>query len=154
VFWNAGKERGFLDAGPAWGTGWNTPRVLRGGAAADLDGDGDPDVVFGALDGPPAVLVNEGDRRGRPLCVALRAPAPNTFGVGARVTVKCDGRVQSREMRSSPGYLSAGPLVLLFGLGDAKGPATISVRWPDGTTSENTVEATERWPVVTKSSKR
>ncbi len=154
VFWNAGPGRGFLDVGPAWGAGWNTPRVLRGGAAADLDGDGDPDVVFGALDGPPAVLLNEGDRRGRPLCVALRAPAPNTFGVGARVTVKCDGREQSREMRSSPGYLSAGPLVLLFGLGDAKGPATISVRWPDGTTSENTVDATERWPVVTKSSKR
>jgi hypothetical protein len=151
VFWNAGGDRGFVDAGPSWGAGWNTPRVLRGGAAADLDGDGDPDLVFGALDGPPAVLINEGDRRGRPLAVTLRAPAPNTFGVGARVTVKCDGRTQSREMRSSPGYLSAGPLVLLFGLGDAKGPATVSVRWPDGSTSENVVDATERWPVITKS---
>jgi hypothetical protein len=119
AFWNAGTDRGLVDAGPAWGKGLEGRVVLRGGAAADLDGDGDPDVVFGALDGPPAVLVNEGDRRGRPLCVALRAPAPNTFGVG-----------------------------------DAKGPATISVRWPDGTTSENTVDATERWPVVTKSSKR
>jgi enediyne biosynthesis protein E4 len=154
AFWNAGGKRGFVDAGPSWGAGWNTSRVLRGGAAADLDGDGDPDVVLGALDGAPVVLVNEGDRRGRPLSVALRAPAPNTFGVGARVTVKCDGRTWSREMRSSPGYLSAGPLVLLFGLGDAKGKATISVRWPDGTTSDNTVEATERWPVVTKSGKR
>ena len=161
AFWNAGKdpaapekERGFVDAGAAWGTGWNTPRSLRGGAAADLDGDGDPDVVFGALDGPPAVLINEGERRGRPLTVALRAAAPNTFGVGARVTVTCDDRTQSREMRSSPGYLSAGPLVLLFGLGDAKGPATVSVRWPDGTTSKHVIDPAERWPVITKSSKR
>jgi hypothetical protein len=152
VCWNAGKDRGFVDVGATWGAAWNTPRNFRGGAAADLDGDGDPDVVLGAVDGgPPAVLINEGDRRGRPLTVALSAPAPNTFGVGARVTVKCDGRVQSREMRSSPGYLSAGPLVVHFGLGDAKGPVTVSVRWPDGTTSENVVDPAERWPVITKS---
>ena len=98
----------------------------------------------------PAVLVCEGAPVHRPISVELRAPAPNTFGVGARVTVVCGGREQSREMRSSPSYVSAGPPVLLFGLGDATDAATVRVRWPDGSKSETTVAATERRVVVRK----
>ena len=138
LFWNGGEE-GYFDVRDAWGEAMLRPRVLRGGAAADLDGDHDLDIVMGALDGPPAVFVNDGPVSGRALAVRLRSGGPNTFGVGARVTVTCGALTLSREMRSSPAYLSAGPLVLHFGLGGVGGPATVHVRWPDGEESEQTV---------------
>ena len=53
-------------------------------------------------------------------------------------------------MRSAPGYISGGPPVVLFGLGDAKDAAPVRVRWPDGKTSETTVAAAQRRIVVTK----
>jgi hypothetical protein len=150
AFWNGGPSRGFFETGASWGDVWSQPRGLRGGAAADLDGDGDADLVLGAVEGRPMVLVNEGPPKARGLCVELRAPAPNTFGIGARVTVVCEGREISREMRSSPGYLSAGPPELLFGLGAATEAATVRVRWPDGTTSETDVAADVRHVAVRK----
>jgi hypothetical protein len=150
VFWNGGGERGWFEVGHAWGGVWSVPRGLRGGAVADLDDDGDADIVLGALDGPPEVLVCAGPPLHRSLSVELRAAAPNTHGIGARVTVACGGRGQSREMRSSPAYISAGPPVLLFGLDDASDAAVVRVRWPDGTTSETTVAARERSVVARK----
>lgn len=148
VFWNAGGDRGFFDVRAAFGPDLVRERGFRGGAAADLDLDGDPDLVFGALEGRPAVFVNEGPPRGRPLAVRLRGSAPNTHGVGARVAVSCGGTEQSREMRSSPTYLSAGPLEILFGLGASSAPAVVRVRWPSGATTQVEVPAGERRVVV------
>jgi len=142
VFWNGG-ERGFFDVGRAWGEDPGIPRVRRGGAVGDIDGDGDADLVFGALDGAPSVLINDGAPRGRPLFVRLRAPAPNNRGVGARVTVRVGDRRQTAQMRSAPGYCSAGPLELCFGLGDSTEDAVVTVRWPDGTETETSYPAGE-----------
>ncbi len=143
VFWNAGEPRGFFETGTSWDGDLARPRGLRGAAAADLDRDGDADLVLGALEGRPAVLVNDGPPRSRSLTVRLRAPAPNTFAIGARVTVTCGEFTLSRELRSAPSYLSAGPPELLFGLGSALGPATVEVRWPDGARSTVAAEATQ-----------
>jgi hypothetical protein len=136
VFWNGGAGRGFFETARAWGPAWQVPRSFRGGAAADMDGDDDADVVLGALDGAPAILVNQGPPRGRPLRVDLRAAGPNVFGIGARVTVTCGALTLSRELRSNPAYASGGPPEILFGLGRERTPARVEVRWPDGTTSD------------------
>ncbi len=143
VFWNAG-DSGFFDVGTAWGQALGTPRVLRGGAAGDLDRDGDLELVFGTLEGGPLVLLNEGAPRGRPLRVTLRGRTPNRFGVGARVTVECGETRQTRDMRSAPGYLTAGPLELVFGLGAATNEATVIVVWPDGEETRVRAEADVR----------
>jgi hypothetical protein len=150
AYWNAGDGRGFVEARTGWGAVWDEPRNLRGGAFADLDGDGDADLVHGALEGPPQVLINEGAPRGRPLWLELRQSAPNVFAVGGRVSVDCGRRRLSGEVRSRPSYLSASAPEVLFGLGEETGAATISVRWPDGTTSQASAGAGEVRVVVRK----
>ncbi|MCG3134648.1 MAG: hypothetical protein HMLKMBBP_01964 [Planctomycetes bacterium] len=137
VFWNAGPERGWFEAGAAWGDCWTAKRSLRGGAAADLDRDGDVDLVLGALDGAPLVLACVSPPAGRALRVELRDRGMNRFGIGARVTVTAGGSSRSREMRSSPGYASGGPPELVFGFGKAQGDVRVEVRWPDGATTSH-----------------
>jgi len=113
-------------------------------AFADLDHDGDADLLFGARDmgGGRANLLFEntvGQSNGW-LAVQVRGDgkAVHTDAFGTKVTVKIGDRVIVREKKSSRGtYDSIDGSSLLFGLGaascvDGKNAATLEVRWPDG----------------------
>ena len=120
------------DVSAGSGAGLQKPRVSRGLAVGDLDDDGDPDVVLGNMDAPPAVLENR-QRTGRHwVAFRLTAPAGNRFAIGAAVTVTSAGTRQTREVRSGGSYLSQSDLRPLFGLGDAAGPVSVEVRMPGG----------------------
>jgi hypothetical protein len=116
----------------AAGPGLQTPRVSRGLAVGDLDGDGDPDLVLSNMDAPPSLLENR-QRTGRHwIAFRLAAPAGNRLAIGATVTVTSAGQRQMREVRSGGSYLSQSDLRPLFGLGDAAGPVSVEVRMPGG----------------------
>ncbi len=84
---------------------WSKRAILgRGAAVGDLDGDGRPDAVVGALDAPAAVLRNE-SRGGRWLVLDLVSKARSTTGTKLRATI--DGRVIAREVIGGGSYLSA-----------------------------------------------
>ncbi|TAJ08612.1 MAG: CRTAC1 family protein [Planctomycetota bacterium] len=109
------------------------PRVSRASAAADLDGDGDLDLVALELGGSVRVLENRGAQPDTHwLRVALRSAGPNTMALGARVTVKCGDVVRTREIRTSGGYQAAIPPDAHFGLGAAAVVDELEVVWPDG----------------------
>jgi len=133
LFWNNG--RAFVDTIPTVDGTPLAPFVGRGGVAADLDGDGDLDLVATAHGETPRVLLNESERGGH-LFVELRGSAPNTLAYGAIVTVEVGGRKQMQTVGAKVGYLSAGPAVLHFGLGDAERADRISVRFLSGKTAE------------------
>lgn len=119
----------FEETGAAWGL--NFDGVSHGMATADLDGDGDLDVVVNNLNDPVSFYRN--DSIAPRLLVRLKGLAPNTRGIGARITVR-GGAVaeQSQEMIGGGRYLSSDEAVRVFAAGSVTNVMTVVVKWPGG----------------------
>lgn len=124
----------FVDASASLGPAFLRPAAGRGAAFADLDDDGDVDIVVANLDAPPAVLRNDGGNAGNWLAVSLRGTRSNRDGIGALVTiVGADGRRRTAISSTASSYQSASDGRVHFGLGSAETVAGVEVRWPSGT---------------------
>lgn len=139
AFRNTG-ELLFDDATDAWGV--SRPVNSNGAAYADLDRDGDLDIVLNNMEEVASVLENTAaDDAGKTwLRVRLEGPPGNPFGIGAKVTVTTqtpvDGQPpatnrQYQELYMTRGFISSVEPVLHFGL-DNLTVADVSVEWPDG----------------------
>ncbi len=119
----------FEDMSAKWRFGIDED-ISHGIAAADLDGDGDLDVVINRLGAPALVLRN--DATAPRIAVRLIGDAPNTQAVGAKVTLH-NGAVplQVREVVVGGLYLSHSDYELSFAMGTSDS-ATLVIDWRDG----------------------
>lgn len=110
------------------------PAVSRASACADLDGDGDLDLVGLRIDGPVQVFLNTAaaGKHGHWLRVRLRSKKGNRDGIGARVIAEWNGGSRRAEIRTAGGYQSAVPAEAHFGLGAIDRLERLVVRWPSG----------------------
>ncbi|HWZ12244.1 MAG TPA: CRTAC1 family protein [Acidobacteriaceae bacterium] len=126
------KNGTFCDAGQQGGPAITEPRVSRGLAAADLDNDGNVDLVVGNLDGAPTVLHNPGIPGAHWVSFELAGTKSNRLALGARITLTAGGMTQTDEVRSGGSYLSQNDLRMHFGLGQARKIDSVEIRWPSG----------------------
>jgi len=102
----------------------------RGVAVADFWNRGVMDIAVSASDDKHALLRNEVGLQRHWLQVELVGVKSNRDAVGARVSIKVNGKPQMREIVLGDGYGSENSLRQHFGLGDATGVDEITVKWP------------------------
>jgi hypothetical protein len=135
----------FVDTSASLGPAFARPAAGRGAAFADLDDDGDIDIVITNLDAGPTLLRNDGGNARHWLTVSLRGTRSNRDGIGAVVTVVDDQhRSRSAICSTASSYQSGSDRRVHFGLGDAKGVQRVEVRWPSGTVQVVKDVATDR----------
>ncbi|MEP2023729.1 MAG: CRTAC1 family protein [Reichenbachiella sp.] len=110
------------------------PTFSNGAAFADLDLDGDLDLVLNNIDMEAMILRNNSASVPgyQYLQVRLNGPVGNPFGIGAKVKVITNDGFQLQEQYPTRGYQSSVDYLLSFGLGMANKADSIMVIWPDG----------------------
>lgn len=124
----------FENVSYAWAD--SIPGYSNGAVYADLDNDGDLDVVVNNINDPATILRNNTveDRSSGYLKVKLNGPDKNRMGVGAIVNLYLDNdQVQTRQLVNSRGFLSSVSNTLHFGMGD-DASVKLEVVWMDGKT--------------------
>ncbi|MCX6902909.1 MAG: FG-GAP-like repeat-containing protein, partial [Verrucomicrobia bacterium] len=126
AFRNLGNLK-FAEVGDVWG--FNQRSVGQGMVAADLDNDGDLDLVINNLNGPAFLFRN--DTIAPRLAVRLKGKAPNTRGIGARITVLGGPVPQSQHIIAGGRYQSSDDPMRTFACGPATN-LTLDVAWRSG----------------------
>jgi enediyne biosynthesis protein E4 len=139
LFWNNSSARGasFVPVeSTQCGEDLFQQIVGRGSAYADIDGDGDLDVVLTQIKGPPVLLRNDQQLGHHWLRLKLVGNKSNRDAIGAWVKVHVEGRTLAQQVMPTKGYLSQSELPLTFGIGKATRVDRVEVTWPGGTTQK------------------
>ncbi len=134
VFRNVGKGN-FQETTKSLGTAFDSPRVGRGAAYADINNDGRLDVLVATNGGPAYLFENEATGEAalqKSLRIKLVGTKSNRDGIGSVVKMMAAAETQTEMLRSGSSYLSASELVLTFGLARHDKADTVEIRWPSG----------------------
>jgi hypothetical protein len=152
LFWNRGENKGpgFV-AVPAdrCGSDLFKPIVGRGSAYADIDGDGDLDVVLTQVGGPPLLLRNDQKLGHHWMRLKLVGTRSNRDAIGAWVKARVGGHQFSRQVMPTRSYLSQSELPVTIGLGDSARADSVEIVWPSGATQKVTPQI-DRLTVITE----
>jgi enediyne biosynthesis protein E4 len=131
LFLNRGPA-GFRDVAADAGAAFAQPRVGRGAAFADIDRDGDLDVVMTTNGGPAHLFRNDLTNGHKSVRVRLRGTVSNRDGIGALVRATIAGRRASALVKTGSSYLSQSELPITFGLGTRLAADEVVIEWPSG----------------------
>jgi len=126
------KDGQFVNKSKNWGL--ERPSNSNGALYADLDNDGDLDLVVNNINQPAFVYQNNTNKtlKNQFVQVKLEGSKGNTMGLGAKITLFSGKNIQFQELYNCRGYLSSVSPLIHFGLGDIKSLDSIRVIWPSG----------------------
>ena len=122
----------FSNETTSWGM--NRPSNSNGSAYADLDNDGDLDMIVNNINQPAFIYRNESEKlkKNNYLQLKLKGKDGNTQGIGSKVTIYAKGKIQTQNQTITRGYLSAISPVLHFGLGKEVEIDSLKIVWSSG----------------------
>ena len=120
--------------------GLNQATISSGAVYADLDNDGDLDLIVNNINQPASIYQNMSRENSKSnyIAVKLKGNGKNTNAIGAKVYVYTPGNMQYQEVNPNRGYLSCVSTTLNFGLGNNKMVDSVRIIWPNQTTQSLT----------------
>lgn len=113
--------------------GMDRPSNSNGAAYADLDNDGDLDIIVNNINQNAFLYRNNAEKfSNKSIAIKLEGNGLNTAGIGAKVTVWLNGKQQTVEQMPTRGYLSTVSPVLHIGIGKNSSIDSLSILWPSG----------------------
>ena len=103
----------------------------NGTAYADLDNDGDLDLVVNNYSNSPVIYENKNRKANSFLKIRFIYRKNNRFGIGTRVLLYNQDKLQTRQLNCTRGFQSSVEPVLHFGLGTSKFVDSLIIIWPD-----------------------
>lgn len=129
------RDLKFEDVTTSWGL--HEPAISNSAVYADLDNDGDLDIIVGRNNEPVVLYKNEADQKqdAHFLKIKLNGSGYNTGAIGSKAIVFTDGEMQMMEKYPVRGYQSSVSSELLFGVGGKAKIDSLLIVWPNGETS-------------------
>ncbi len=134
LFRNLG-EKGFVDVAPLSGADLTVPRVGRGLAIADVDGDLREEIAVVVNGGKLVLLKAEGGPPNHRIAIRCEGRKSNRSAFGTKLVLEAGGKRQIREIGAGSSYLSQNAPEAIFGLGSGSKVDLLTVRWPSGATA-------------------
>ena len=132
-FFRGSESLQFEDKSLSWG--FEEANVANGATYADLDNDGDLEIITNNINAEATIYNNQSiEKLKNSFCkIKLNGENNNTFGIGAKVTLKVNGIEQTQQLMPTRGFMSAVEPILTFGLGkDIQTIDTVKVIWESG----------------------
>ncbi|MEM6892660.1 MAG: VCBS repeat-containing protein [Bacteroidota bacterium] len=130
-FFKGNGDATFKDVSEKWAK--TQPSLSGASAYADLDGDGDLDLVINNLNESPTLYINQTDDSNTYLKVRLQGQKPNAYAIGSKVYAYSEGKVQFKELFPSRGFQATSEPIIHFGFGKSEQIDSLKIVWPDRT---------------------
>ncbi len=123
------KDLRFKDKSKVWG--FEEEGISNGSSYADLDNDGDLDLISNNLNEPAGIYENHSREllKNNFVKVKFKGEGMNTFGIGAKVILKTKEGQQLQQMMPTRGFMSSVEPTLLFGIGQLSDVDSLIVIW-------------------------
>lgn len=127
--YNGDGKLNFNDVSNLWGTG-DMKGYFNGASYADLDNDGNLDLIINCIDAPAVILKNNAPKKNY-LSISFKGSGLNTSGIGTKAYLFAGKKMQYQQLMLTRGFQSSSEPRLHFGLGDVNNIDSLLIVWPD-----------------------